>query len=325
MPDHDHSYKLLFSHAEMVRDLIKGFVHEEWVEQLDFDTLEKVSGSYVSDDLRDREDDVVWRLRWGSEWVYVYLLLEFQSTVDRYMAVRMLTYLGLLYQDLIKAGQLPESGLLPAVLPLVLYNGSGRWQAAWELEALIDPRPEGLAKYRPRLRYLLIDEGEFAEDELNPLQNLVAGLFALENARTAQDVQRILETVRQCYDREDPDKLQRALVVWLKRVMLPARLPGIEIPEVNTLREMNAMLAERVVEWTQEWKREGLQEGLQKGLQKGQASLLKRQLIHRFGDLPEWVEARLESATTEELEQWGECLLEAASLEEIFGQGGEPR
>ena len=36
MPDHDHSYKLLFSHAEMVRDLIKGFVHEEWVEQLDF-------------------------------------------------------------------------------------------------------------------------------------------------------------------------------------------------------------------------------------------------------------------------------------------------
>ena len=123
-----------------------------------------------------------------------------------------------------------------------------------------DPRPEGLAKYRPHLRYLLIDEGEFAEDELNPLQNLVAGLFALENARTAQDVQRILESVRQCYDEQDPNELQRALVVWLKRVMLPARLPGIEIPEVNTLQEMNAMLAERVVEWTQEWKREGLLE-----------------------------------------------------------------
>ncbi len=25
-------------------------------------TLEKVSGSYVSDDLRDREDDIVWRV-----------------------------------------------------------------------------------------------------------------------------------------------------------------------------------------------------------------------------------------------------------------------
>ncbi len=31
-------------------DLLRGFVKEEWVTQLDFSTLEKVSGSYVSDD-----------------------------------------------------------------------------------------------------------------------------------------------------------------------------------------------------------------------------------------------------------------------------------
>jgi hypothetical protein len=40
---HDHSYKLLFSHPEMVADLLRGFVHEGWVEQLDFASLEKVS------------------------------------------------------------------------------------------------------------------------------------------------------------------------------------------------------------------------------------------------------------------------------------------
>ncbi len=43
---HDNSYKLLFSHPEMVIDLLKGFVKETWVEQCDFATLEKVSGSY---------------------------------------------------------------------------------------------------------------------------------------------------------------------------------------------------------------------------------------------------------------------------------------
>jgi predicted transposase YdaD len=57
---HDNSYKLLFSHPEMVKDLLTGFVKEAWVEQLDFSTLEKVSGSYVSDELRDREDDIIW-------------------------------------------------------------------------------------------------------------------------------------------------------------------------------------------------------------------------------------------------------------------------
>jgi hypothetical protein len=42
MAEHDPSYKLLFSHREMVADLIRGFVREDWVEGLDFDTLERV-------------------------------------------------------------------------------------------------------------------------------------------------------------------------------------------------------------------------------------------------------------------------------------------
>ncbi len=46
---HDHAYKLLFSHPQMVADLLRGFVREAWVQQLDFATLEPVSGHYVSD------------------------------------------------------------------------------------------------------------------------------------------------------------------------------------------------------------------------------------------------------------------------------------
>ena len=57
--DHDHSYKLLFSHPEMVADLLRGFVHEDWVNDLDFATLERVGDGYVTDDLRERLDDIV--------------------------------------------------------------------------------------------------------------------------------------------------------------------------------------------------------------------------------------------------------------------------
>jgi predicted transposase YdaD len=86
----------------MVTDLLKGFVKEAWVQQCDFSTLEKVSGSYVKDDLRGCEDDLIWRIRWGNEWLYVYLLLEFQSSVDHFMAVRISGYLALLYQAFIQ-------------------------------------------------------------------------------------------------------------------------------------------------------------------------------------------------------------------------------
>jgi len=51
MATHDNSYKLLLSHAEMVRDLLLEFVKEEWVQGLDLESLERVSASYVSDDI----------------------------------------------------------------------------------------------------------------------------------------------------------------------------------------------------------------------------------------------------------------------------------
>jgi hypothetical protein len=43
--DHDHGYKLLFGHAEMVRDLLVGFVDKPWVKELRFHTLQRVSAS----------------------------------------------------------------------------------------------------------------------------------------------------------------------------------------------------------------------------------------------------------------------------------------
>jgi len=33
------------------------------------DSLEKMNGSYVTDDLRGRHGDAVWRVRWGEDWL----------------------------------------------------------------------------------------------------------------------------------------------------------------------------------------------------------------------------------------------------------------
>jgi hypothetical protein len=184
--NHDSSYKLLFSHARMIEDLLKGFVHEDWVAQLDFSSLEKVNGSYISDNLRGREDDVVWRVKFKKQWLYLYLLLEFQSTEDAWMALRMLTYVGLLYQDLQRTRQLTPSGRLPPVLPIVLYNGEKAWMAPQEMAELIEPIPGSLAHYRPHMRYLLLDEGRIGLSGLEGVQNLVAALFSLEGARRCE-------------------------------------------------------------------------------------------------------------------------------------------
>ena len=65
----------------------------------------------MSADLREREDNIFWRVRLRGEWIYVYLLLEFQSQPDPFMALRMLVYVGLLYQELVKQKQLTRGAV----------------------------------------------------------------------------------------------------------------------------------------------------------------------------------------------------------------------
>jgi hypothetical protein len=125
----------------------EGFVTDDWVGAVDLTTLERVHSSHISTDLREREDDMLWRLRWQGTWLYVYLLLEFQSAVDTFMAVRIQTYVGLLYEGLIRSRQLTPSGMLPPVVPIVLYNGRGAWTAALEVAELIEAMPGGLTVY----------------------------------------------------------------------------------------------------------------------------------------------------------------------------------
>lgn len=283
MVQHDNSYKLLFSDPEMIRDLLTGFVREEWVSQLDFNSLEKVSGSYVSDDLRDREDDIIWRVRWGGEWLYVYLLLEFQSSIDRFMAVRIMAYEALLYQDLIRQKAFTANGKLPPVLPIVLYNGEKRWTAAQNVADLVEAVPGGLSRYCPQLNYLLLDEGSVYDDAAWPeaTRNLVTALFQLEHSQDEQQWIDVIAHLGEWLKAPEHATLRRAFTIWIRRVMLPSRLPGLDpsvIGALQDLHEVHDMLAERIKQWPEKWKREGLEQGIEQGIEQGALQTARRMI-----------------------------------------------
>jgi hypothetical protein len=54
-------------------------------------------------------------------------------------------------------------------------------------------------------------------------------------------------------------------------------------------------------------------------MQKGESNMLTRLLRKRFGELPASVCARIQSATSEQLEEWAERLMEVTTLNELFG------
>lgn len=202
----------------------------------------------------------------------------------------------------------------------MLYNGIRPWRAAQEAAELIETLPGGLARYRPSLHHLLLDEGRYAEQDLPPSENLAAALFRLENSRAPEELRSVVRTLAQWIYAPEQASLRRAFTVWLKRVLLPGRLPEVKLPEIADLSEIDNMLAERVQEWTQQWKAEGREEGRKEG----EMTFLMRLLENRFGPLGETIRVRLEAADAEQLLLWGERVLAAKTLEAVFQDDSEP-
>ncbi len=322
--DHDSSYKFLFANPEFVRDLVMGFIPDDWLQSLDYSTLEKIPSSYVSEDFKQREDDVVWRVKVGEDWVYLYLLIEFQSSVDKYMALRMMVYIGLLYQDLVKRGEVLANGQLPPILPIVLYNGSQKWTAAINIADLIPDVPGMVNHYKPSLQYCLIDENNYTDTELASLNNLVAAVFRLEHANSPSAVSDIVKLLIDWLD-DRPD-LRKMFAHWLRATLMRRPEYGIVMPQVDELQEIRVMLADKLEVWAkayiaegkQEGRQEGKQEGRQEGRQEGEALALQKLLAKRFGVIPVEITAQIANASLEQIEQWFDTAIDASFLTDIF-------
>ena len=76
----------------MVGQLLREFVDGPWLDDLDLDGMERLNARFQAGTSERRGGDMVWRIprRSGGD-TYLVLPLEFQSTPDRWMALRMRT------------------------------------------------------------------------------------------------------------------------------------------------------------------------------------------------------------------------------------------
>ena len=326
MAGHDSVYHKIFGHPGMVSQLLRDFLAEPWLDDLDLDRMERLNAKFHAETGERREGDMIWRIpRRGGGDTYLMLLLEFQSTPDRWMALRALVYVGLLWQHLVREKHLPPDGRLPPVLPVVVYNGDPRWAMPLALRELVGlPEDTPLWRYQPQMRYHLVDEGAFSEDDLAARDTLAALLFRLEASPDPERVVALADAVLAWFGRHPGFDGLRPLFAELLGGLMGPLAPGVRVPE--ELLEVRNMLATRAEDWKRQWLQEGRAEGLTEGraegltegLVKGEAALLLRQLERRFGALPTEVRARVAAADTAALEAWGLRVLDAGSLDDVL-------
>ena len=283
---HDSGYKRLFANRTLFRDLVRTFVEEDWVDRIDFARAERVEKSFVSEHYKETEADIIYKAplraapsvadtgqcergqtEIGQE-VYFYLLLEFQSTVDRFMALRVGHYLLSFWLDFRAGEQKVKS--LPRIFPIVLYNGSDPWTAPTVLHELVEQAPD-LGDYGAAVRYFPIIVNAYSLEQLLAEANAATTLFIAEAHYNAP---LLLERLLALYDQGDA-QAAGLLANWLEQLRHHKRIPAegylfLE-REYRSREELKMLILESMRKADEETRRQAEAEGLAQGMAQGKA------------------------------------------------------
>ena len=99
---HDVGYRHIFNHKENFLELLRSFINKEWVNHINKEDLTLVNKSYILQDFEEEESDIVYKINIDGKEIIFYVLLEFQSTVDFQIPIRLFFYMLQLRRDILK-------------------------------------------------------------------------------------------------------------------------------------------------------------------------------------------------------------------------------
>jgi predicted transposase/invertase (TIGR01784 family) len=304
---HDKGYKRLFSNKLIFKQLIETFVTEDWVKDCDFEHCQKIDKSFISEHYKETESDIIYQVKFKNKNAYIYLLLEFQSSVSWYMALRMLNYVSNFYMDYIETHK--KSRKLPPIFPLVLYNGDEKWTAATDFRELLE-KPDLLKQYAPQLHYFKIAENEYKQETLLQISNLVSTLFLVENGN---DIKSIGAELLNLFDNNEDKQAFSILLNWFKQLALRGKKSFDDYQELEYVyqskEEVKTMLETTLQQYGNTF------------FVKGKIEMLILLLEQRFGNLSEKQKEMICQFNEGDFTQACKKLFSVKSVDEIFKEG----
>jgi predicted transposase YdaD len=289
--EHDVGYKYIFSHKETFLELLREFVKKDWVDLIKSEDLMLVDKSYILEDFSEEESDIVYKVNVRGQEVIFYILLEFQSTVDYRMPMRLLFYIVEIWREILKNTSKDDRRRndfkLPAVVPMVLYNGKNKWTAYRNFRDVLSGS-ELFGENIIDFRYILFDIYRYDEKQLESMANMVSTVFLLDKEISKEDLMKRLRLTAYVLKKITPEQFD-ILKIWLKSIMKPrlddeSKVKVEEILEKSSQGEVDSMvsnLGKTIDNIIKEGRKEGEKEGKKAGLLQG----LEKLLDIKFSDI----------------------------------------
>ncbi len=275
---HDKAYKMILASKELFYRLLSGFIHEDWVNEIDKDHIEQVNRRYVFNDYREKEADLVYKIRINDRDVVFYVLMELQSKIDFLMPFRLLMYMMLIWMDYFHNTDFRErqrkSFRLPMIVPMVLYNGKGNWTVPLQFHKKI-ANHELFGDLALNFRYILLDIQRYSDEQLQNVRGIIGQLFFLEKASTPDEFVSRFESIlhNREFSIEEWWTLKRFMVgkyeKWIKEIDQKFAQAFDSNDNERDESEMKSNITRMFDKLMDQTLERGIEQGIEQGIERG--------------------------------------------------------
>lgn len=296
---HNNLFQNILGREDMARDFVRHYMPEKIVGDLDLDTLEVASESYVSDDLKESLSDIVLSLQLkNGDPAEIYILMEHKSGLHKGTRLQLLNYMNAKWHELDKAGEF--RGSLAVIIPVVFYHGKKKWKYSLEFSDQFNLPGEHYRRYVPKFEHILHEVPEINKRKIKSTIALEVFHVVLECIFYPEKRERIYESLELLFQGLNTDKAGELFYVFVKYLLSATDVNPSEVEK----RVKHLPKGEETVRTTAEvLRKEGYDKGYDKGVLFGEGhgklenaqEMLIDIASEQYGLLPSVLEAKIKS------------------------------
>lgn len=282
---HDSSSKLIFGNAELCSQFLRNYMDMPILKNVKAEDIEDVSERYVPMFTEERNLDTVKRIKiTENNTIFFISLIEHKTKVDYNVCMQLLRYMIYIWEDYEKEMERTKKGIsrtkgfkYPPILPIVYYEGIGKWTAVRNLQdrILFD---KAFEPFIPKFFYKLIELNSYSIEQLvekNDELSLVMLINRLQSSTEFRELN-LPENYIKNLSEHSTDELLNIIAKVTSSMLRHLRLPEDEVEEfTGQIKERKmAVLFEHfkdvdIPAARKKAMESGLKEGLEKGLKQG--------------------------------------------------------
>lgn len=263
---HDHFFRESFRKPQIIRGFLQEYLPPVLLNQLDLETLQMEDGSYVDEELKMHQTDILYRVQMtNGQTLQLYLLFDHKSAPDRWVILQLLRYMVKIWEE---GKPKRKTEFLTPTLPLVVYHGEKQWQLATDMHTLFGELPNALLPYIPQFNYQLHDFSYRSSVEIKGeiwTRVCLMTLRAIFDPRLHQQLPDLLNLIFRLSE-------QRTGLEYIYTILYYLSVATDRVDKetmTQLLLEQGKQGAQQMATLAQQWMDEGFEKGAKWGIEQG--------------------------------------------------------